>query len=250
MLRQTEAVATADLRQRVGAVNWWHRIDLGQGIVTPGRDPTPQKLRRLKLPDVAGKTVLDVGAWDGYFSFEAERRGARRVLATDSYCWSGRGPATKAGFELARETLGSNVEDRDLDVLDISPQNVGVFDVVLFLGVLYHMRHPMLALEKVASVTGELLVLESVVDMLHVRRPCMAFYPGGELKSDSSNWVGPNPAAVRAMLQSVGFRKVNVVYLDSVFRQAGRALRDKLKDRRSRLLRGLAQGRIVCHAWR
>jgi tRNA (mo5U34)-methyltransferase len=247
---QTNAVAFADLRQRVDEIKWWHRIDLGQGIVTPGRDPTPQKLERLKLPDLTGKTVLDVGAWDGFFSFEAERQGARRVLATDSFCWSGPGVGTKAGFELAREVLSSNVEDREIDVLDLSPENVGVFDVVLFLGVLYHMRHPMLALEKVAGVTGELLVVETAVDMLHVRRPSMAFYPGGELKGDPTNWVGPNPAAVRGMLQSVGFRKVEVVYRDSIFRQVGRALRNKLKDRRPYLLRGLVQGRIVCHAWR
>ncbi len=108
----------------------------------------------------------------------------------------------------------------------------------------------MLALEKVVSVTGELLVVETTVDMLQVRRPSMAFYPGAELKGDPTNWVGPNPAAVCGMLQSVAFRNVQVVYRDSIFRKAGRALRDKFKDRRPYLLRGLVQGRIVCHARR
>ena len=73
------------LRARVGELKWHHSIDLGQRIVTPGQDNSPRKLARLNLPrSLEGKTVLDVGAWDGYFSFEAERRGAKRVLATDS----------------------------------------------------------------------------------------------------------------------------------------------------------------------
>ena len=103
-----QAPAAGDLRQRVGKIRWYHRIDLGDGIVTPGVDPSPRKLERLRLPaDLGGKTVLDVGAWDGFFSFEAERRGASRVLATDSYAWSGVDWGTKQGFELARARLGS-----------------------------------------------------------------------------------------------------------------------------------------------
>jgi SAM-dependent methyltransferase len=160
-----QARSCTDLRQHVEKIRWYHSIDLGDGIVTPGVDPSPQKLRRLHLPeDLSGKTVLDVGAWDGFFSFEAERRGAERVLATDSYAWSGVDWGSKRGFELARTRLGSTVEDMDVDVLDLSPQGVGVFDVTLFLGVLYHLRHPMLALEKVAAVTRELLILETAVD--------------------------------------------------------------------------------------
>jgi tRNA (mo5U34)-methyltransferase len=245
------ARATGDLRQRVEAIRWYHRIDLGDGIVTPGVDPSPQKLQRLQLPaDLSGRTVLDVGAWDGFFSFEAERRGAARVLATDSYAWSGVDWGTKQGFELARTHLGSTVEDMHVDVFDLSPQDVGVFDVTLFLGVLYHLRHPMLALEKVAAVTGGLLILETAVDMVHVRRPCLAFYPGSELKGDPTNWFGPNPAAVEAMLRSVGFPNVKTVYRDSVTRRAGRAIKWRLRDRDQSLAAGLRQGRAVFHAWR
>ncbi|MHC4083278.1 MAG: methyltransferase domain-containing protein, partial [Planctomycetota bacterium] len=135
-----QAQSTGGLRQQVGKIRWYHRIDLGDGVVTPGVDPSPQKLERLHLPeDLSGQTVLDVGAWDGFFSFEAERRGAARVLATDSYAWSGVDWGTKQGFELARARLGSTVQDMDVDVFDLSPQCVGVFDVTLFLGVLYHL---------------------------------------------------------------------------------------------------------------
>ena len=203
----------AELERAVAAIRWAHRIDLGQGVVTPGLWDTPEILGRLGLPaDLTGQTVLDVGCWDGFYSFEAERRGARRVLATDSFTWQRQSWGSKEGFELARRALGSRVEDREIDVLDLSPERVGVFDVVLFLGVLYHMRHPMLALERVASVTGRLCIVETVIDLLYVPRPALAFYPGGELNQDESNWFGPTPSAVEAMLRSAGFRRVERVW--------------------------------------
>jgi tRNA (mo5U34)-methyltransferase len=88
---------------------------------------------------------------------------------------------------------------------------VGVFDVVLFLGVLYHLPHPLLALERLASVTRRLLVLETVVDMTGIRRPAVAFYPGRELNGDPTNWWGPNIPAVEGMLQASGFTSVRTV---------------------------------------
>lgn len=74
-----------ELRRRVDAVdNWWHRIDLGHGIVTPGRQESSEKLARIHMPrDLSGQTVLDIGTSDGFFAFEAERRGAERVVASD-----------------------------------------------------------------------------------------------------------------------------------------------------------------------
>jgi tRNA (mo5U34)-methyltransferase len=205
-------VSSPALRAEVDSIRWHHSIDLGGGLVTPGGDDSRKKLARLGLPaSLAGRTVLDVGAWDGFFSFEAERRGAARVLATDSFVWRGGCPTGKRGFELARRVLGSRVEDLEIDVLDLSPERVGVFDVVLLFGVLYHMRHPLLALERVASVTGELLIVETVVDCLRQRRPVIAFYPEGELANDATSWCGPNPAAVIAMLKTVGFARVDVV---------------------------------------
>jgi len=219
------------LRAEVESIPWWHTIDLGNGIVTPGKDDSPRKLERLCLPpDLTGKTVLDIGAWDGFFSFEAEKRGAKKVLAVDSYAWDGSTWGTKRGFELARRVLGSKVEDKEMDVLDLSPETVGIFDVVLFLGVLYHMRHPLLALQKISSVTGELLVLETVADLLSVRRPAMAIYPDGALYGDPSNWNGINPPALEAMLREVGFRRVETVQKpDNPAKRALRALYYRLR---------------------
>ena len=187
-------MTATDLRQRVAAHRWYHSIDLGNGLVTPGIDDTPVRLARLALPgSLAGQTVLDIGAWDGFFSFECERRGAARVVAADYYSWHGTGWGAKAGFELAREALGSRVEDIDVDVMDISPDRLGTFDVVLFLGVLYHLRHPLLAIEKIAAVTRGTLILETVVDLVGLGRPAMAFYPGRELNADPDQLVGTQP---------------------------------------------------------
>lgn len=238
-----------DLRSAVAAHQWYHTIDLGDGIITPGVDNTPQRLARLDLREsLAGLSVLDIGAWDGFFSFECERRGAARVVATDHYAWHGSGWGTKAGFEFARTALGSRVEDVDIDVMDLSPDRLGTFDVVLFLGVLYHMPHPLLALERVASVTRGTLVLETVVDMVGLTRPTMAFYPGRELNGDPTNWWGPNPAAVGGMLTTVGFQRVRTVTkLPNVWYRAARAASHHLRGK-NRLAHAFRQDRAVFHA--
>ena len=209
---EADSAQLESLRREVAATKWWHTIDLGNGIVTPGIDPSPARLRELQIPeDLTGLTVLDVGAWDGFFSFEAERRGARRVVATDSFCWGQGGWGTKAGFELARRALGSGVEDLDIDPLELSPARIGMFDLVLLLGVLYHMRHPLLALERVFSVTRRQLVLQTQVDLAAIDRPALAFYQGSDLNNDPTNWFGPNPQAVVALLRAAGFTEIKTV---------------------------------------
>jgi tRNA (mo5U34)-methyltransferase len=241
-----------ELQAGADALRWYHTIDLGNGVVTRGVDNSPERLARVRLPDdLTGRAVLDVGAWDGFFSFEAERRHASRVLATDYYVWHGAGWGTgrgKAGFEFARAALSSHVQDMDVDVMDLSPERVGVFDVVLFLGVLYHLKDPLRALERVASVSGGLLVLETVVDMVGISRPAAAFYPERELNDDPTNWWGPNHAAVVGMLRTVGFARVDVITppRSALFR-AARAVKHTL-TRKNRLGPGFRQDRAVFHA--
>ena len=229
-------------------MQWWHHFE---------------QLLALNLPDLTGKTVLDVGARDGYFSFAAERFGASRVLAIDSGNW-GR-PGGKRSFERLRKALASHVEDLDVDVLDISPETVGRFDVVLFLGVLFHMRDPLLALERVASVTRELLVVETLVDMTFLRSPVAAFYPS-ERPSDETSWWGPNRAAVLGMLESVGFARVvpfplkrlsaaHLVGLPARAKMAGDLMHSTPKRARQRLVKNLArhaltQSHLVAHGLR
>jgi len=197
-----------EIKSKVEKINWYHTIDLGNGIVTKGRDNSLEKVKTLHLDeDLSGKTVLDIGAWDGFYSFEVEKRGAKRVLAIDSFVWK-QTQFGRKGFDLARKVLNSKVEDKELEILDISQESVGIFDVVIFSGILYHMRHPLLVLEKVASVTKEKLIVETHVDCVDIKRPVMVFYPGTELAKDPTNWWGPNPLAVKAMLKDVGFTEV------------------------------------------
>jgi tRNA (mo5U34)-methyltransferase len=151
-----------------------------------------------------GRTVLDVGTWDGFFAFECERRGAE-VVATDSYVWD---VISRAGFDAAHQALHSKVRAEYLPVLEHSPSRIGIYDTVLFLGVLYHMRHPLLSLEAVASVCSRLLILETHIGSQSVPYPAMTFYPTNELAGDSTNWWGPNSACVTAMLRDVGFQEV------------------------------------------
>jgi tRNA (mo5U34)-methyltransferase len=216
-MKDEAGIGTLDLeeiRAEVDKIWWWHTMELAPGIVTPGHDPTIAKLAHMVMPeDLTGKSVADICAWDGFFSFEAERRGASQVVAVDHFCWSQKVPwGSKAGFDLARRVLGSNVEERFLDLLDITPENTGEFDLVMLLGVLYHMRHPLLVLEKVAAITRDMLILETHVDLTSIKRPVIAFYPNDELAYDPTNWFGPNEAAVVGMLKAVGFRKVECVH--------------------------------------
>jgi tRNA (mo5U34)-methyltransferase len=245
---------TDDLRRRVADIRWYHSIDLGNGVVTPGADNTAFRLPRLGLPSsLAGKSVLDIGAWDGFFSFEAERRGAARVVAADYYSWHGVGWGTgdgKAGFRLAKEALGSKVEDVDIDVMQLSPERVGTFDVVLFLGVLYHVPDPLGALERIASVTHGQLILETVVDMVGISRPAAAFYPNDELNADPTNWWGPNHAAVSGMLTRVGFTRVEpLTPPPSALFRAARATWHQVKGKNA-WGKAFRQDRAVFHAWK
>lgn len=198
-----------ELRQRILGRPWFHRIDLGHGLVTPGVDDTPEKLGHVRLPaDLHGWSVIDVGAYDGFFSFEAEKRGASRVLAADDFCWRLTGMASKEGFDLAHAALGSRVESRVIPVEDLSPETVGTFDLVLFLGVLYHSQDPLRYLRIVRSICTRQLILETHLDAQDYPRPAMVFYPGRTLNDDPTNFWGPNPAAVVAMLEDVGFARV------------------------------------------
>ena len=200
-----------DLHASVAGRSWFHQIDLGRGLVTPGPDLSEAKLAGLKLPkNLRGQRVLDIGAWDGFFSFACERRGAE-VLATDSYCWTGAGALDGGGFRIAKQALESNVGERTVRVEDLPNAGLGLFDVVLFLGVLYHATDPLGYLKNVRSVTGGMAVIETHVDLLDIKTPALAYYPGATLNGDATNFFGPNEAAVHGMCQDAGFSRVETI---------------------------------------
>src|ERR1700757_533225 len=122
--------------------NWYHRFEFSSGFVTPGVNDSKKALALLELPeDMSGLRVLDIGARDGFFSFECERRGAREVVPVDYM------PAEQTGFPVAAQILGSNLKLVHDNVYNLTSAKYGRFDVVLFLGLLYHLPDPMRALD-------------------------------------------------------------------------------------------------------
>ena len=190
---------------------WWHSIDLGQGVVTPGYK-SPELLKaewqHLQIGDLSGKSVLDIGAWDGWFSFQAERAGAERVVALDY-----RDGEARRGFDVARAALGSSVEYVAADFMANDLAGLGEFDVVLFLGVLYHLREPILGLERVAGLTRRLALIETEAIVIggSPDASLCEFYPFGELYGDTTNWWAPTEAALVGMCKVAGFAEVNAL---------------------------------------
>jgi tRNA (mo5U34)-methyltransferase len=180
----------------------YHSIELPEGSVLPGLQSVEHLRWRLGLfglpDDLRGKRVLDIGAWDGWFSFECERRGAD-VVAVDCVALN--------TFLEARELLNSRVEYLTLDVSELSAAKLGRFDIVLFFGVLYHLRHPLLGLEKVVELSTDLALIESYVIASEARTipAVMEFYERTELGGQIDNWCGPSPEALLAMCRSAGF---------------------------------------------
>jgi tRNA (mo5U34)-methyltransferase len=210
LLGMNEIQSALSLAQEVQSLPWFHQIDFGGGLLSPGRIGAAKIKRMARLifdRPIEGKSVLDIGCWDGAYSLEAARRGAARVLATDHYVWH-EGWGDRRCFELARKHLAPAVEVMDIDAAELTVERVGRFDVVLFCGVFYHLRHPFGVLERVAGLATELLVVESRIVAPLSRRPFMRFYPGRELDGDPTNWWAPNRACMEAMLHDLGFRRV------------------------------------------
>jgi tRNA (mo5U34)-methyltransferase len=128
-------VDTNSLAERVKQYFWFHSIDLGNGVVTPGtKSPEIHASEAAAFFDpikMSGATVIDIGAWNGFYSFEAKRRGASRVLATDHYCWNHKDFRGRETFELARSALGLDIEAIDIDVIELYPERLGTFDVAI-----------------------------------------------------------------------------------------------------------------------
>jgi tRNA (mo5U34)-methyltransferase len=221
------AVADADARlaQRIEALSpWFHNMQLGPFWTAPDHflyDYPASKWRRIApfLPDdLRGRTVLDIGCNAGFYAIEMKRRGADRVVGIDEderYLDQAR---------LACEVTGCEIELRRLSVYDVGLLGE-TFDVVLFMGVLYHLRHPLLALDLVrAHVARDMLVFQSLQrgasevaelrqdyafeDTDHFHKPGYPrlHFVEREYAHDWTNWWIPNRACSEAMLRAAGFR--------------------------------------------
>ena len=211
-------LSEAELRQKIQSVRvWYHKIPLGHNVVTPGVCDASLTLRMLDLPhDCRGKRVLDLGTRDGYFAFELERRGAQ-VLAVDYV------PAEQTGFKVVSEVLGSKVDYLQENIYSLTPEKIGTFDIVLFLGLLYHLPDPVQALNIVRRLCRDRMCLEthaidntlllpdgSYVPLAQLspmlsQIPLMQFYPGRALSNDPTNYWGPNLKCLEAMLEECNF---------------------------------------------
>lgn len=217
----TFGITEFDKRINSPRYHWHHPIDLGNGVNTKNEAHTIRRFKRrldlMQIPeDLTGKTVLDIGAWDGYFSFEFERRGAKRVLAIDTFAWDKGGIDN---FLFAREQLKSNVEYKRLDVYDLDPEEIGKFDIVFFAGVLYHLKKPLIALEKIRSVTNELLICEThaMVPFTHEKYPIISFFPGDEIADRPWKICAyPTLEWLRCAFEAAGFKKHVFKYTPSM----------------------------------
>ena len=217
-------------------------------MTTPGRK-SPEQLAAetaaLALPDLRGKSVLDIGAWDGYFSFLAEERGASRVVACDRFAWAldwdaknqykadcrrrGVPPESfervpglwrydelpgKRGFDLAHAARSSRVEALVADYLTIDAAALGAFDVVLYLGVLYHMENPLAALRRVRELTKGVAIIETeavAVGGFEERAFAEFFPPDAKLLDDPTNHWAPNAPCLAGLCRTAGFARIDLV---------------------------------------
>lgn len=210
MTDQTEDFRSFVEREVNAQPYFFHRMHLWDDFYTPGwSDVVQEKLPYYGLPErMDGMRVLDVGCAEGFFSFEAERRGAAQVIAIDSF------EGSMERFNLIRLALGSKVSGYLCNVYDLSPKTLGTFDLVMFFGVLYHVKHPWYALEKLASVcSGTFLLQTLVTDEPQYRDLSLSmFHPFGIESGPSENrqfdptvfWI-PTPECTRNMVRAVGF---------------------------------------------
>jgi tRNA (mo5U34)-methyltransferase len=151
-----------EIARRIWDYNWYHVIDLGNGLRTPGMEinvPSQQKvLEAIRSLDLRGARVLDIGCRDGLYCFEMEKRGAAEVIGIDN-------DISPGAVELLIPALQSKVQMRQVNLLDLTPETIGRFDVILFAGVLYHMRYPFEAMRVVRDllVDGGRVIVETAV---------------------------------------------------------------------------------------
>ena len=198
-----------EVRARIASIaHGYHPIEVRPGIVTPGGNEARIVLTSLDFPDDChGMRVLDLGTRDGFFAFALERRGAE-VVAVDYVAMA------DSGFGVASELLGSRVTYLQRNLYELRATELGTFDIVLFLGMLYHLPDPLGALRVVRNLTRQRMYLETLV--LDFGRemddlPLMRFFAGSSWAGDPTNYWGPNVRCVEEMLGETEFAARRVV---------------------------------------
>jgi tRNA (mo5U34)-methyltransferase len=204
------------IQRIVESLTWYHTIDLGKGVVTPGFYDHRPYLGCYGLPrDLGNMTALDIGAASGFFAFEMERRGAE-VTATDLPTWMAHdfGPMYQPDmnpeqahqylhdpFLFAQSVLGSRVKRSLINIYGIGPETTGCFDLVFCGSVLLHLTDPIRALWRIQSVTKGVAIIATCIHPSRSSEPLALFT--GQHRGDT--WWLPNRPALEAMIKSAGF---------------------------------------------
>lgn len=227
----------------ISKIKWYHTLDLGHGVVTPGFIDNRDTVPLFGLPeDLTGKRCLDIGTYDGFWAFEMERRGASEVIAIDVDSptdydvprkhrdqiieeanaqeealranWDKRGDYVGIqfpgdGFRMAKKILKSKVERKGLNVYDLSPEKVGKFDVILISQLLLRLRDPQTVIENMFSVCKGIAIIGEPYqpDLEAEGRPLSTFIGTGVL----GVWWGHSIQSMKMMMQVAGFEPVEEV---------------------------------------
>jgi SAM-dependent methyltransferase len=202
----------ATLKEKLAQYKFYHILKLKEGLETPGQPafvPLQQKIRQaLHALDLKGKRVLDIGCRDGMFCFEAERKGAREVIGIDN-------DLSRAATEFLIPYFDSHVKMFELNVYDLLPESFGKFDVIIFAGVLYHLRYPFWGLKRVRDVLaddGQLILETAVVEAWH-HQPILYCPVGSDSPYEPTSVTFYNLKGLTDTLRTMGVSVQRVDYL-------------------------------------
>jgi len=218
----------------LGDIDWYHTIDLGNGVVTPGFVDHRSQVSLYGIPEsLTGKRCLDVATYDGFWAFEMEKRGAAEVIGIDvhsladcdfprnfrrEYLAAQSHDVKGMGFAYAKRDLKSMVQRRVLSVYELSPETIGTFDFVFMSDLLLHLRDPLGALEAVRSVTrGDAIIADAYDAELEAsgRRAAVTFMlAANENALDPFSgclWWSPTTSVLKAMIHIARFQAVEEV---------------------------------------
>lgn len=237
---------TPKMQDLIKKTTWYHTISLGNGIVTKGVFDHRNIIDKYGFPDnLEGKIVLDIGASSGFFSFEFERRRAKRVLATDVR-WEDQDIAdvvkkdgflatsssgilsshkqhglSMSSFQIAKKVLNSTVEHKELSAYDISPQSVGLFDFVFCGSLLLHLTDNFKVIKNICDVTKEFAIIATCIEDLIPDQPVARFLNN---TSDRVFWI-PNMKCLTEMAKAAGFSQVEEGEIFDLIHRDGHAIK-------------------------
>ena len=206
----------SELLQAISQYKFYHNIQLTDNVSTKGRsDFVPAQelckmlLRRL---DVPGKRVLDIGCRDGLFSFLAESLGAEEVLAIDN-------DLSKGATELLIPFFQSKITMKELNLYDLRAEDVGLFDIVIFPGVLYHLRYPFWGLKTIRDVlkVGANLIVETAVYRGTSRKPLLYCPIGDDSPYEPTSCTYFNKKGLIDTMTSLGFETISTEFVGRKF---------------------------------